>query len=209
MQKFVNQLYRKYLKELRVIDRYRSQKFGIGNSEMSLSRSYIQKLFKYIAGHGFKNEEEEIRFFKNLLPPIHAQYIFHLKMVTIEQEFCSTHMVHKRVFLHRMLREIKSKLKRHSAFCKTVDLDHPATNRKLFLRSPGKVTIPEEYELLREFPLCTAASLKLSEVLAYQQLQDYWGDLAPLAKSKKELENEQQEAKIIPITRAKNAKASF
>lgn len=183
MQKFVNQLYRKYLKELRVVNRHRSPRMGVGNSEMSLSRTCFQKLGKYIAAEGFKNEEEEIHFFKELLPPFHALYIFHVKMEVIEQHFITEQLSHKRLFLEKIMRVLRGRLNRQAAFSAMVSQNRLATNRRLFLRTKAKVKIPEEYALLQDYPLCTAASLKLAEIIACNLLLDYWGDLARQPKT--------------------------
>lgn len=182
MQKYVSQLYRKYLKELRVVDRSRTPKLGAGNSEMNLSRIYFQKLAKYIATEGFKDEAEEILFFKTLLPPFHGLYIFHLKMEIIEEHFLTAQLSHKRLFLNRVLKILNRRVKRHADFCEIVKRNNPLINRRHFLRSKGKVNIPVEYTLLKDYPLCTTASLKLAEVIAYNRLLDYWGDLAMVAK---------------------------
>jgi len=183
MQKFVNQLYRKYLKELRVVNRHRSPRLGMGNSEMSLSRNCFQKLGKYIAAEGFKSEEEEILFFKELLPPFHAMYIFYVKMEVIEQHFITEQLSHKRMFLEKIMRVLRGRVNRQAAFSAMVSQNRPATNRKLFLRTKTKVNIPEEYTLLQDYPLCTTASLKLAEIIAYNLLLDYWGDLARQPKT--------------------------
>lgn len=182
MQKYVNQLYRKYLKELRVVDRSRTPRSGVGNSEMGLSRVYFQKLERYIATEGFKNEAEEILFFKTLLPRFHGLYIFHLKMEIIEQHFLTEQLTHKKLFLNRVLKLLNRRVKRYADFCERAKRNIPVIDRRHFLRSKVKVKIPDEYTLLKEHPLCTTASLKLAEVIAYNLLLDYWGDLAMVAK---------------------------
>lgn len=182
MRKYVNQLYRKYLKELRVVDRSRTPRSGVGNSEMSLSRVYFQKLEKYIDTKGFKDEAEEILFFKTLLPPFHALYIFYLKMEIIEQYFLTERLANKGVFLNRVLKLLNKRVKRSADFCESVKRNIPVIDRRHFLRSKIKANIPLEYALLKDYPLCTDASLKLAEVIAYNLLLDYWGDLAMVAK---------------------------
>jgi hypothetical protein len=175
---------------LEEIRKEETQPLRIAEKSVTAVRKNLEKLREYIKDNPFKNEEEEIYFFKEIKPPLLAKMIFYRKVFVIESgKPAGTKKVLRR-YLKSELDNVKLTYRQHRGMYEYIRSKGRRLDKVYFLR--------EKEHLYGESPcLCfdqefhTSHDIIVAEVMAYELVSSYLAtEIFVLKKKGKELSPE-------------------
>lgn len=126
--------------------------------------------------HQFENEEEEICFFKDLLPEFYSRLILELHVFQLESRRPKASVKLQRQVLQNELKYITFFLEKHAGFLQYYNAGDTSLDRQYFVRNPSGSASPLlllDCSLALDNSFCTTYSLILSEIKAFEKLQRY------------------------------------
>ena len=133
------------------------------------------RLKELIKQEGFADEPEEIHFYRHIKPKFHALYIYHATIFNVESDKPLGSKKACRRYFHSELRRIDSFLYHHLELHKYYHSGKTHLDKAYFTR--GQAFPQMEIDIAspiidREF--CTLHSIKVSFLLAYEELKEYF-----------------------------------
>jgi hypothetical protein len=173
MNKFFEGLYAGFLEEMAGIAGEDQSGMGLLVQQMGCIRKCLKRLREYIRQHAFKDEAEEIDFFKRLKPQVYGLRIFYLERYNVETSVPAGDAEMLKSFYREELKTVSRFFERVHFYYRyyrsgATDLDHIYFVRGMEVHS---VLIPEVPEQDPDFS--TGADYLFSKIRAYELLQDY------------------------------------
>lgn len=186
MQKFIETLEREITKKLRNLEHS-----NLNVLKKSLEASLVlgdafQRLREFIDTHIFKNEAEEIEFFKVIKPRLYHRLIYYRKVYNIEMNR-PVGVDSQRAYLIDEIKAINRYNNKHSDFVRYYRSGMTHLDSLYYLRNRNDTTLYlESFHYERDPKFSTNADFKVAKLLANELLSAYLkGELETLEYVKK------------------------
>lgn len=159
-------------KKLKVEERDKISDIEKCRRSRDIVMEYIREMNTLIEEPGFRNEKEEIEFFKVVAPKFHSRYFYFCRLLEIEEDIFTMEGEERKEYLNSELAKLE-KVRRKNA-CKYDELRHAMNGvaSHFYLRSNDKGTIPHFFAMILSKSKCTSNSVLLSTWLANDKLVD-------------------------------------
>jgi hypothetical protein len=134
----------------------------------------FKELKTFISGYAFKDEDEEIRFFKELKPQMCSQLVYYNDVYNIEKRMPKGNDEDKKAYLENLLGQVKSFFEKHFDFFNYYTSECDYMDKFYFLRDQTEIQLIREsfyYERDRDFS--TGQDFIVSRILAGEMLLTY------------------------------------
>lgn len=174
MEKFVTVMEERLEKDLSQIEKETSTVLQQAEQCIAVLQQKMSELRSFISGYSFKSDAEEISFFKEVEPRLHARLLYYVKVFQIETRRPKGSTELQKELLQCELRLIHDFFARNLDFYRyyasgATHLDHQYFRKR---QSLDLLSIDEHY-MLADSQFCTAYGYKIACILAYESLQDY------------------------------------
>lgn len=134
----------------------------------------LEKLKYFIIRHKFKNQIEEIKFFKETKPKFLSPLIYHLKVFKIESRKPNGgYKIHKKYLLNE-LDKLKHYFDSNLDFYRYYRTQSNYLDHKYFLRGKYDIRLTvDSFFFEADERFCTSHDFKVAKILAHDRLQVY------------------------------------
>jgi len=176
MTAFVEELYENLDDDLRYIETEQATPQERNLNAVLKAEAAITTLKEKMKDYQFENDTEEIYFFRNSLPLFYSRLIFHLRLYNLETNRQGTsRKLCKKLFQHE-LKDIDLFFKKQITFRQYYHSGNTLLDKELFTKHHDHVQLPfllTDYSFVLDPDFCTTYSLILSQMLAFEKLQEY------------------------------------
>lgn len=138
-----------------------------------ITEEYILKLKEFILSYAFKNQEEEVRFFKEEKPLFLKEFIYYAEMFYIESKRPVGDSEIQKAYLKGNLERIRIYFQRNNYLYTYHRTGKTYLDHIFFLHGSEEVPLDPVYSLDMDSRFSRVYSFKLSKLLAFEQLHDY------------------------------------
>lgn len=151
-------------------------------SIMELEQAFVD-LKAFTVSYTFENEEEEIRFFKEIKPRLFCQLIYYRKLYNIEMNRPKGGEDEQRDYLKRQLCRLNDYFDANRDFYKYYRSNETHMDELYFLRQHPAIRLTmESFYFERDPQFSTAADFKMAKVIANDMVEEYLnGELERMA----------------------------
>lgn len=147
-------------------------------SAISLVLKKIKEVKKYVLKTGFKDEDEEILFFKIYKPSIISKLIYYNAIYKIEAKKPLGGKEVIEVYLNNELLELKRFYYRNNEFCKYYRTKSTYLDHKYFVRGGHDIKLSlDTFSFEADPEFSTSHDYKIAKIIANDRLQAYLEDL--------------------------------
>lgn len=170
----VNNLFERLEEKLNIEAEQHENKVCLATRSVAAVVDSMSALKAYIKDYAFKNQEEEIHFFKKLKPRFSSQLIYFLKVQKIETERPNgSHKVQCEYFSQELDR-LKYFFDNNLAFYKYYRNDATHLDEKYFTRQPYDINLNLDPHVFDHDPsFSTSHDYKIARLLANEMLENY------------------------------------
>lgn len=174
MQTYTQQLYENLelqLKEIKVLE------FNLLRQNarcIEVCQESIKELKWSLSQHPFKDKEEEILFFKEIQPKFYCQFIYHVRVFTIETNRPAGSDKVQRKYLKDQLHRIKQFFDTNLDFYQYYRTGATHFDEAYFVRGQQNMRLlPDDLQLAMDPEFCTVQSYKVATLSANELLRIY------------------------------------
>lgn len=174
MDKYVSTLENTILHDILEIER-----MGCGTLQKSkliipLLEKGFEELKTFITGYSFRDNTEEIRFFKEVKPRLGCQLIYHSKVCNIEMKMPAGSIEDKKMYLVRIQNRIKFFFEENMDFYGYYRSGNTHLDHLYFLRGKPEIQLHiDSFYFERDSGFSTCCDFKLAKILAHEMLEVY------------------------------------
>jgi RteC protein len=172
MNQHAEKIYEELLIGLEALDQNPSEKRIAPDPRLQLLTNAIEQLKQKLKTHEFANDDEEIYFFKNILPRFLSLYIYYTEKIFIECSERTGTQKSKEAFLEHLFEKIDYFFKTNDEFFNYYRFEKTRFDKFYFLRNR---TLEDENPglplVMMDLSFCTIHSWKLSMIIAYTRLE--------------------------------------
>ncbi len=134
----------------------------------------IASMKELITAAGFRNDEEEIFFFKHIHPKILSRKIYYSRLFQIEADKIRYSRDAYKRFLDQELEHLSAFIETHSLLSLYYNQESTDKDKEYFLRnSQYNNEYPDDLDDMLDVRYCTLASVKLAELIANEDIREY------------------------------------
>lgn len=140
----------------------------------SLLTNAFNQLRSFIHEYKFKDESEEILFFKEIKPTLFCDLIYYQKMYNLEIHRPAGGYVEVKTYFEKELSRISDFFEKNKAFYRYCRSNETSMDSQYFIRGKTDNTLYHSSSFYERDPLfSTVADLKLTRILANDKLEKY------------------------------------
>ena len=174
METFAKNLEKETAKQLLVVERKSSGVIGESHDAILLLENAFVRLKAFVSDYTFKNEPEEIRFFRETKPKLLSKLIYYRKLHQLESNRPPGSNELQEAHLKKEMETIDGFFVRNSEFFRYYRSGTDFLDRYYFLRESFRHEPDIEYFYMEREPwFSTNCDLKVAIILAYEKLQPY------------------------------------
>ncbi len=174
MNHFITKLNQKLNKQLQVIDLEETSIIVKAQKSIACIKNVYNTLKKFILDYTFKNEEEEILFFKEVKPGILSQLIYFTKLNNIESKRPIGSFEIQQRYLLNELEKLTSYFNSHLEFYKYYRMKSTFLDDKLFVRGREDFHLHLDNMMIYVDPeFSTSQDYLVSKIMANDRLEVY------------------------------------
>ncbi len=191
MDKYVSTLKNTILQNILEIERMECSMLQKSKFIIPILEKGFENLKSFITGYSFKDNAEEIRFFKEIKPRLSSQLIYHGKICNIEMRMPVGSTEDKKMYLMRIQNRIKFFFEENVSFYGYYRSGNTHLDHLYFLRGKPEVRLHvDSFYFERDSGFSTCYDFKLSKILAHEMLEIYLNTrLAGLAQEESNAES--------------------
>jgi hypothetical protein len=160
--------------QLKFIDLEQDDSIKCSELSIDVCRKALDKLKGIILKHKFKNQNEEINFFKEAKPKFLAPLIYHLKVYKTESRKPNGSNEIRRKFLLNELDKLKHYFDSNLDFYRYYRTQSNYLDHKYFLRGKYDIRLTvDSFFFEADERFCTSHDFKVAKILAHDRLQVY------------------------------------
>lgn len=174
MVEIANKLLSNLDDQLKFIDLEQDDPIKCAELSIDVCRKVIEKLKNIILKYKFKNQNEEIKFFKETKPKFFAPLIYHLKIYKIESRKPNgSNEIRKKYLLHE-LEKLKHYFDSNLDFYRYYRTQSNYLDHKYFLRGKYDIRLTvDSFFFEADERVSTSHDFKVAKILAHDRLQVY------------------------------------
>ena len=174
MNYFVSRLNKNLNTQLQQIDLEETNLIVKAQKSIMDIKSALSKLKTYVLNYTFKNEEEEILFFKEIKPGILSQLIYNVKLNNIESKRPMGSFEIQQNYLHCELEKLTLYFNSHLEFYRYYRMNSTFLDDKLFVRGREDFHFHIDNLLIYTDPdFSTSMDYTIAEIMANDRLEVY------------------------------------
>jgi hypothetical protein len=143
------------------------------NKKLETSREFMDRLKVYIQGYTFKNDDEEILFFKKIKHKFYVPLIYYIELVYL---FSNMPAGDKRVriaYFRQIIDSNNNFIERNKVLSNYQKIGRNNEDELIFLRRADCQPLYSEYHGEIDESFCTVSSSIISKLLAFEKLNGY------------------------------------
>jgi hypothetical protein len=174
MNHFITKLNKNISIQLQIIDLEAISLVNKAQKSIVCLNSSLSKLRTFILNYTFKNEEEEILFFKDIKPGIFSQLIYHVKINNIEGKRPMGSFEIQQKYLLNELEKLTSYFNSHLEFYRYYRTNSIFLDDKLFVRGREDFHFHQDNPFIYTDPdFSTSMDNLVAEIIANDKLEVY------------------------------------
>jgi len=174
MTGFITNLLESLEDDLKLVQEENSSVLDIQHKSVLVVEKAIKLMKDWIKHYRFKDSTEEVAFFRNSLPLFYSKLIYHLRLYHLETKHQGAGRKLYKKALQDELKDINLFLKKQASFRQYYNSGSNRMDKDLFTRTQPELPIlTADCSLALDPEFCTTYSIILSQMLAFQQLQDH------------------------------------
>lgn len=174
MEKYVSTLENTILQNILDVERLDCSMLQKSKLIISLLEKKFKELKIFIANYSFKDDLEEIHFFREIKPRLFSLLVYHSKVYCIEMKMPTGSIDDQRVYLKRALDQIKYFFDMNPDFYEYFRSGSTHLDHFYFLRrKPDIQQIIDSFHFERDINFSTCYDFKVSKILANEMLTVY------------------------------------
>lgn len=172
MQQFISKINKNLNNQLQIIDIEEISLVNKAQKSIVCINSSLNKLRIFILNYTFKNEEEEILFFKDFKPRIFSQLIYHVKINNIEGKKPMGSFEIKQKYLLNELEKLTLFFNSHIEFYRYFRSNSIFLDNKLFVRGREDFHFHQDNPFIYTDPdFSTSMDYLVAEIMANDRLE--------------------------------------
>ena len=172
MQPFITKLNNKLNNQLQVIDLEESNIINKAQKSIVCIKNTLNKLRTFVLNYTFRNEEEEIQFFKEIKPEIFSKLIYHVKINNIESKRPLGSFENRQNYLLNELEKLTLFFNCHLEFYRYYRMNSLFLDDKLFVRGREDFHFHIDNPLIYIDPeFSTSLDYTVAEIMANDRLE--------------------------------------
>ncbi|MEP1088411.1 RteC domain-containing protein [Algoriphagus sp.] len=172
MKAFVEALFVEMEKSLKEVSRETSNGLQKAERCCQVINKILIRLKEYMAGYTFRDQEEEIRFFKEYKPLLFKELIFYSELAYIEAKKPIGKKEQVKSYYPHVLDQIQEFFVRNQQLYIYYQLGKSDQDSVLFLRDSKPVSLIPDYSFDFDPTFSTVNSSKLAKIMACENLTD-------------------------------------
>lgn len=180
-----NTILEKFECELEILKSQSIEKRMFAEKSIGICQLAFLDLKSYVTLHGFKNKDEEIKFFKTVKPKVFGNLIYYNELLRIEtyKPFVSSKLMIKT--LKKEMRKINDFIKSNKGFYQYYITNQTCLDNTYFVRNNNFALInSKNLHYLTDPQFATLRDESVSYIIAYEQLGNYLENEIRLLKCK-------------------------
>lgn len=178
MKQFTQSLQSELESQLQSIHLETANPIKTAELSMKVLLSYIEKLKKFTTKYKFKNDAEEIYFFKILKPQFLSKLIYYNRILNIESKKPYGGEKVLRKYLNNELDKLKRFFDNNLEFYKYHRTNSTYLDQKYFLRGRHDIKLGlDTFYFEADHRFCTSHDYKVAKIIAHDLIQVYLEDL--------------------------------
>jgi hypothetical protein len=174
MERFVNNLKEKLNEDIQAIELSELDIFNKSAGIVKVLEKAFEELKAFIDGYTFKNQAEEITFFKEIKPQLFSRLVYYNKVYNIEMRMPSETCNDKKIYLDSMLGRIKYFFDMNFDFYHYYRSGNTHLDKYYFQRGkPDIQLILDSFYFERDTKFSTSHDFKVAKILANEMLTVY------------------------------------
>lgn len=173
MLPFVEDLYNKMSEALMQVHIEQEGLIQQAERAYHVTTEYLLELKEFILSYAFKEQEEEIRFFKEEKPLFLKEFIYYAELFYIESRRPVGDSDAQKKYLKSNLERIRIYFQRNNYLHTYYRTGKTYQDHRFFLHNAEDMPLEPAYSLDMDHRFSRVYSFKLSKLLAFEQLHDY------------------------------------
>lgn len=174
MEQFIQNLRLKFNEEIQSIQQAEYDIIKESIKIISVLEEAFEKLKKFVTNLTFKDQSEEILFFKEIKPQMFSLLIYYNKVYNVEMRIPNGTVNDKKLYIENILSRIKYFFEMNFDFYHYYRSGSTHLDKYYFLRSkPDIQLILDSFYFERDSRFSTSHDFKVSKILAYEMLTAY------------------------------------
>lgn len=174
MEKFISTIKENINREIQSIDAEEGNVFQKSISIITLLESAFDELKVFVSNYRFRNQLEEITFFKETKPQLFSILIYHRKVYNLEMRMPTGSHIDRRNYLESILGRIKYFFDNNADFYQYYRSGSTHLDRYYFLRGkPDIQLILDCFYFERDSKFSTSFDFKVAKMIANERLTVY------------------------------------
>lgn len=171
MRAFIESLNEKMQQEIQEISMETSILLHRAERCFYATRNYLLELKEFVKERGFRDQAEEIAFFKNLKPSLQKENIFWGEIMYIEANRPMGSKTLLEEYYHGVTKQINTYFQRNYLLYTYYKTNHTEEDLQLFLRETDCVPLfPESETIDMDTSFSTVNSLKIAKIMAFEEV---------------------------------------
>ncbi len=174
MNHFITKLNKNLNNQLQIIDLEESSMINKAKKSITCIKNTLCDLKNLILNYTFKNEEEEILFFKEIKPGIFSQLIYHVKINNFESKRPMGSFEIQQKYLINELEKLTLFFNSHLEFYRYYRMNSTFLDDKLFVRGREDFHFHQDNPFIYTDPdFSTSLDCMVAEIMANDRLEVY------------------------------------
>lgn len=174
MVQFIYNIKERINKDIQSIESEENNIFQKSISIISLLESAFDELKEFISNYTFKNQQDEITFFKETKPQLFSILIYHRKIYNLEMRMPTGSCSDKKNYLENILGRIKYFFDNNADFYQYYRSGSTHLDKYYFLRGkPDIQLILDSFYFERDTKFSTSFDFKVAKMIANERLTVY------------------------------------
>jgi len=174
MEKYVSTLRNRIIQDIQNIEKMEYNTLQESGLIIPLLEKAFEKLKSFISTYSFKDDDEEIHFFKETKPQLFSQLVYHNKIYNIEMRMPTGSINDRKMYLERIQNRIKYFFDINLDFYQYYRSGSTHLDRIYFLRGkPDIQLLLESFYFERDANFSTCYDFKVTKILANEMLSVY------------------------------------
>ena len=174
MNLFITKLNQELNKQLQIIDLEETNLINKAQKSIACVKNTLSKLKNFILHYTFKNDEEEILFFKEIKPGIFSQLIYYTKLNNIESKRPIGSFEIQQKYLLNELEKLTSYFNSHLEFYRYYRMKSTFLDDKLFVRGREDFHLHLDNIMIYVDPeFSTSQDYMVAKIMANDRLEVY------------------------------------
>ncbi len=173
MEKFIRSLYADMDAELQKVTFDAANNLQKAEGAYYVIEASLQKLKDFILGYEFKNEEEEIRFFKEIKPGLLKELIYFIEVYHIESNKPVGERKALRHYFNSELVRVRLVFERNQFLYNYYRTGRTNYDRAFFTRNSDEKVLSPGYALDTDYRFSSVNSSNLAQLIAFEQLSTF------------------------------------